>query len=90
MILGYRVAESCKAENTFAILNAVLEKYLIPSGINSCVLLTDDGSENGGPVKSLIESRLSPRLTHLIAQRDIEFSNSMIEAVKGKIVPSSS
>jgi hypothetical protein len=41
MILGYKVADSCKAENTFAILEAVLEKYLIPSGIDSCMVLTD-------------------------------------------------
>ena len=80
-ILSYRVAESCKAENTFANLETVLEKHLLPAGITSCMLLTDDGSENAGPVRSLVESMLSPRLTHLIAQRDIEFSNSMIEAV---------
>jgi transposase InsO family protein len=84
-ILGYTVAESCKAENTFSNLDAVLQKYLIPSGIASCMLLTDDGSENAGPVKSLIESTRSPAITHLIAQRDIEFSNSMVEAVNKQL-----
>ena len=53
------------------------------SDIASCTLLTDDGSENAGPVKKLIAAY--PLLTHLIAQRDVEFSNSMIESVNKQL-----
>jgi len=84
-ILGYTVAESCKAENTFENLDAVLQTYLIPSGISSCLLLTDDGPENAGPVRNLIAGSVSPAINHLIAQRDIDFSNSMIEAVNKQL-----
>jgi transposase InsO family protein len=84
-ILGYTATESCKGENTFANLDAVLQKYLIPSGIASCMLLTDDGSENAGSLKNLITGTAFPTITHLIAQRDIEFSNSMIEAVNKQL-----
>src|SRR5258708_23731479 len=84
-ILGYTVAESCKAENTFENLDAVLQTYLIPSGISSCLLLTDDGPENAGPVRNLIAGSVSPAINHLIAQRDIEFSNSMIEAANKQL-----
>jgi hypothetical protein len=79
------MAESCTAGNTFSNLESVLQKYLIPSGITTCMLLTDDGSENAGPVKKLIKCTMSPCLTHLIAQRDIQFSNSMIEAVNKQL-----
>src|SRR5258708_33146575 len=83
--LGYTVAESCKAENTFENLDAVLQTYLIPSGISSSLLFTDDGPENAGPVRNLIANAVSPTITHLIAQRDIDFSNSMIEAVNKQL-----
>jgi putative transposase len=84
-ILSYRVADSCKAQLTFENLHEVLRNYLIPSGVSSCTLLTDDGSENAGPVKKWISGSLHPSLTHLIAQRDIEFSNSMIEAANKQL-----
>lgn len=42
--------------------------------------MTDDGSENFGMVQNLINESENPRLQHIIAQRDVEFSNSMIEA----------
>jgi hypothetical protein len=77
-ILSYRIADTCQAQFTFENLTEVVQNYLIPRGISSTLLLTDDGSENAGPVKELIAG--FPSLTHLIAQRDIHFSNSMIEA----------
>jgi len=79
-ILQWAIRPSCKAQTTFENLNTVYEKYLHPVGIENCQLISDDGSENYGPVKSFIENSQSPSIQHLIAQRDIEFSNSMIEA----------
>lgn len=46
-------------------------------------LVTDDGSENKGYVKQFI--KLMPNITHLIAQKDITQSNSMIEAVNKQL-----
>jgi putative transposase len=79
-ILQWAVRTFCKAQTTFEILESVHKKYLHPAGIHNCQLISDDGSENYGPVKSFISSSQSPSIQHLIAQRDIEFSNSMIEA----------
>ncbi|MDR3715635.1 MAG: hypothetical protein P4L51_22725 [Puia sp.] len=79
-ILGFRVEQECKAIHAFENLQTVIREHLIPAGVPSCELITDDGSENAGPVKELIKHTEYPAITHLIAQRDIEFSNSMIEA----------
>lgn len=84
-ILGYKVAKECTAQNTFEVLKAVVQQYLIPSGTSSSQLLTDDGSENAGPVKSLTNQTTTPVITHLVAQRDIAFSNSMIEAANKQL-----
>jgi putative transposase len=79
-ILQWAVLTSCKAQTTFENLNIVYDKYLHPAGIESCQLISDDGSENYGPVQAFVENSQHPSIQHLIAQRDIEFSNSMIEA----------
>jgi putative transposase len=42
-------------------------------------------SENYGPVKAFIKNNQHPSIQHLIAQRDIEFSNSMIEAANKQL-----
>ena len=84
-ILSCRMSSECKAHFTFDNLEEVLHKYLTPSGIASCTLLTDDGSENAGAVKNWIAGTAYPSLTHLIAQRDVEFSNSMIEAANKQL-----
>ena len=42
--------------------------------------MTDDGSENFGQVQVFLQSAENPSLQHIVAQRDVEFSNSMIEA----------
>jgi putative transposase len=44
--------------------------------------MTDDGTENFGPVQEFLQSTENPSLQHIVAQRDVEFSNSMIEVVK--------
>src|SRR6478735_8968310 len=60
-------------------------QYLQPVGIENCQLISDDGSENYGPVKQFIKDSKFPSIQHLIAQRDIEFSNLMIEAANKKL-----
>ena len=54
-------------------------------GVSKCMLLTDDGSENYGAVKQWIKASENPRINHVIAQADIPFSNSMIEAANKQL-----
>ncbi|PZR06930.1 MAG: hypothetical protein DI539_24255 [Flavobacterium psychrophilum] len=84
-ILSHQVAQSCKAQYVFENLNTVKEFYLKPAGIDNCQLITDDGSENHGGMKLFTTAGDVPVFEHLIAQQDIEFSNSMIEAANKQI-----
>ena len=52
----------------------------MPAKIKALTLLTDDGSENYGEAKKWMVESDAPKINHLIAQLDISFSNSMIEA----------
>ena len=51
----------------------------------SFIFITDDGVENFGVVSDFIEAVNSPSIRHLIAQKDIFFSNSMIEAANKQL-----
>jgi putative transposase len=84
-ILKYRVAKEYRAQITFENLTEVNDLYLKPSGCETCELITDDCAENYGPVKDLIAGSANPVIRHIIAQRDVEFSNSMIEAANKQI-----
>jgi len=84
-ILAYRVARERSARYVREILAEVKVKYLLPSGINQCTLLTDDGSENHGEAKQWIVQNDFPKINHLIAQVDVHFSNSMIEAANKQL-----
>jgi hypothetical protein len=84
-ILQHAIAKERRAQVTFDNLNKVYENYLRPAAFESCELITDDGSENYGPVKDLIASSSYPTIRHLIAQVDIAFSNSMIEAANKQL-----
>ena len=79
-ILQYAARLDCKAATMMELVSIVHAKYLQPAAINFCQLMTDDGSENFGPVQDFLLSAESPTLQHIVAQRDVEFSNSMIEA----------
>jgi putative transposase len=68
-----------KALYLFEGLQAVHTRFLQQSHINCCTLMTDDGSENYGPVQELVTTAQNPALQHVIAQLDIGFSNSMVE-----------
>jgi putative transposase len=84
-ILQPAVQRNCTAQTTFENLKVVYERHLHPAGIENCQLISDDGSENYGPVKEFIANSRSPSMQHLIAQKDIEFSNSMIEAANKQL-----
>lgn len=84
-ILQWMIKTTCLAQSTFELLQNVHEEYLHPGGIENCQLISDDGSENYGPVRDFIKASKYPAIQHLIAQRDIEFSNSMIEAANKKL-----
>jgi putative transposase len=68
-----------KAEYMFDTLTGVYECYLKNSGYEDCILMTDGGSENMGKVKELVTTAQQPAIQHLIAQVDVDFSNSMAE-----------
>ena len=79
-ILQYTVAPDCKAATMMKLIRNTHSLYLQPAAVNVCQLMTDDGSENFGPVQEFLQSTENPSLQHIVAQRDVEFSNSMIEA----------
>lgn len=79
-ILQYTVAPDCKAVTMMELLRTVHTKHLQNTAIESCQLMTDDGSENFGLVQDFLRLAHNPALNHIVAQRDVEFSNSMIEA----------
>ena len=84
-ILAYRVARQRSASYVLEILAEVKAKYLKHAGISQCTLLTDDGSENHGEAKQWIVQNDFPKINHLIAQVDVHYSNSMIEAANKQL-----
>ena len=77
-ILAFKVSLNIKAAICFDNLKAAYEKYLKPNENEKTVVtnvMTDGGCENNG-----LEN-VSDFIKKIIAQTDIEFSNSMIEAV---------
>lgn len=69
-----------QAEVVKDLLQQMHVDYLHASSMSVCRLMTDDGSENLGCAKAFMESAQQPSIQHIIAQRDVIFSNSMIEA----------
>ncbi len=80
-ILSYSIALECKAHIMMELIHGVHERYLNPAAINDCQLMTDDGSENYGAVKDFVAYATNPVIEHIIAQKDVSYSNSMVEAV---------
>jgi putative transposase len=75
-ILGFSIEKSSSGK---AIRNLLQHAYLKYKPIDA-MFLTDGGCENiNADVSSLLESFANP-IIHKIAQRDVVFSNSMIEA----------
>lgn len=79
-ILGYSVSHECKAHHLFELLKKLYDENLHTNNFRSCLLMSDDGSENYGPVQEFLQNSQEPEIKHIVAQRDVEFSNSMIEA----------
>ena len=78
-IMAWRVTESLSAETTRELL--VEASVHLPSVKQTpeVILMTDGGSENFGPVDTLLVN--SSWLKRIVAQVDISFSNSLIEAL---------
>ena len=80
MILGWKISTQYQSAIMLDNLREVYSKHLLEKENPNTILLVDDGIENKGFVSTAIESN-EIKLTKLIAQKDIHYSNSMIEAV---------
>ena len=80
MILGWKISLECKSSIMVENLRKVYTQYSFPKEHPLSILMVDDGSENKGDVNTAIENQ-EILLNKLIAQKDIQFSNSMVEAV---------
>ncbi|MDV6237869.1 DDE-type integrase/transposase/recombinase [Leptospira ellisii] len=81
-ILGWKASLEWKSVNTVLNLREVCRKFNL--FYKPIQLLCDDGSENAGKVDAFLKTE-GPFIKKLIAQVDIIFSNSMIEAVNKKM-----
>jgi len=84
MILGWRISTQYNSSIMLDNLRTVYCEYLLEKEDPLAVLLVDDGIENKGSVCTAIQKQ-DIKLKRLVAQKDIHFSNSMIEAVNKRI-----
>ena len=84
-ILSFKCSIQHAAKHSLENLQNVHKYYLSPAGIEHCNLITDDGSENHGAASGFLDTCKSPAMSHLIAQKTIVHSNSMIEAANKQI-----
>ena len=84
MILGWKISVEYKSSIMLENLRNVYFTYLLESEAPLTVLFVDDGIENKGHVSIAIENQ-EIKLNKLIAQKDIHFSNSMVEAVNKRM-----
>lgn len=76
-ILGYRIENSSNGVAIRNLLQEAFEKYKP----HKTMFLTDGGSENKNSVVTALLESLDNSLFHKIAQKDVVFSNSAIEAL---------
>jgi putative transposase len=81
-ILNLKVHSQKRASLMFDCLNEVYEQYIKPVKA-AATLITDDGCENQGQVSELINDNRYKQ--HWIAQRDIVYSNSMVESTNKQL-----
>ena len=81
-ILNATVSLDYAAQVTFDNLKAGFEQYHINQTLPDKSLICDGGSENKGVVNDLL---IENNIQKLVAQKDIVFSNSMVEAVNKRI-----
>lgn len=83
-ILSYNVALENSHKNILNVLNKavdIIHQYH-PNHICAVNIVSDGGSENNNAsIKELLKNNKKPPLRHLIALKDIAFSNSLVEAV---------
>ena len=65
-------------------LRSVYYAYFLEKEVPSTTLIVDDGIENKGFVCNAIKSN-EVKIRRLVAQKDIRFSNSMVEAVNKRM-----
>lgn len=75
-ILQYAISDQKRASTLIELIRKVYHQYLLPFS-SPFVLLTDGGTENQSVSRHFANTL--PPLEHLIAQKDIIFSNAMIE-----------
>ena len=83
-ILGWEISTEYKSSIMLNNLRKVYVSCILEKEIPPTVLLVDDGIENKGFVCTAIENH-EINLTRLVAQKDIRFSNSMVEAVNKRM-----
>ena len=79
-LLGWSLSTDCKAATMRELLQRVHTDHLRPQAVQTCRVLTDDGSENQGAAATFLQQADCPTIEHVVAQKDVPFSNSMIEA----------
>jgi putative transposase len=84
-ILAAQVSTQYSASITLENIAQVRRQFLQPTVIDHCQLITDSGVENFGVAGDFIRDARSPSIQHLVAQKDIVFSNSMIEAANKQL-----
>lgn len=83
-ILGWKAALKCNALISLENLKNVCAKYSLYDNSTQVELITDDGQENKGEVNEFVMKQ-TVNLKKLVAMKDIQFSNSMIEAVNKQL-----
>lgn len=81
-ILAWKASLEYSAKYTFENLKEIYETYNINTSNTNIDFMVDNGSENKAEVDTFIESS---NINKIIAQKDVIFSNSMIEAVNKRI-----
>ncbi len=81
-ILAWKASLKYSAKYTFDNLKEIYEKYKLQTFNPEIEFMVDDGSENKAEVDTFIENS---KINKVIAQKDVIFSNSMIEAVNKRI-----
>ena len=83
-ILGWKASLEYSAKIVFENITEAYNKYDLGKVPPYIELITDGGSENKGAVENFVNKPKS-NIQKLIAQTDIVFSNSMVEAVNKRI-----
>lgn len=81
-ILAWKASLEYSAKYTFENLREVYKKYKNQYSKSYINFMVDDGSENKAEVDDFIKTS---RINKVVAQKDVIFSNSMIEAVNKRI-----